>query len=72
MDARLSSGRVWSGRFVAPDVRAGVGEAGQLAQFGDMAWRLLGLVVAHRPLELVETDDAKDHAGSLALIVHLA
>ena len=51
--------------LVAPDVRAGVGEAGQLAQLGDVAWRLLRLVGARRPLGLVGTDHAKSHAASL-------
>jgi hypothetical protein len=39
--------------LVPPDVRTGVGEAGQLAQLGDVAWRLLGRVVARYPLDLV-------------------
>jgi len=38
--------------LVAPEVCAGVGEAGKLAQLGDMARRLVGLVRARRPLEL--------------------
>jgi hypothetical protein len=50
--------------LVAPDVRAGVREAGQLGQFGDVAWRLLGLMGARRPLELVGTDDTKGHAAA--------
>jgi hypothetical protein len=49
-------------RLVAPDVRARVGEAGQLAQLGDVAWRFTGLVRTRRPLELVGTDDAERHA----------
>jgi len=38
--------------LVAPDVRAGVGEAGWLAQLGDMARRLLRFVGARLPLEV--------------------
>ena len=51
--------------LVAPDVRARVGEAGRLTELGDVARRLVGLVGAGRPLELVGTDDAKGHVGSL-------
>src|SRR2546423_1881257 len=43
--------------LVAPGVRAGVGEAGQVAQLGDVARRLAGLVRARAPHELVGTDD---------------
>ena len=55
-------------RLVAPDVRAGVGEAGAVAQLGDVTRRFVGLVWAGRPLELVGTDDTKGHAGSLVTI----
>jgi hypothetical protein len=51
--------------LVAPDVRAGVREAGNLAELSDVTWCLFGLVWAGRPLEPVGTDDAKGHAGSL-------
>jgi hypothetical protein len=43
-----------------------VGEAGSLAQFGDVARSLLGLMGTGDPLELVGTDDAKGHLRSLA------
>src|SRR6266566_2724177 len=35
--------------LVAPEVRASMGEAGQLAQLGDMTRRLVGLVGTGRP-----------------------
>ena len=52
-------------RLVAPDVRAGVGEAGRLAQLGDVAGRLTGLVGARDPLELVGIDRPEGHSWRL-------
>ncbi|MDX6686746.1 MAG: hypothetical protein QOF86_2874 [Baekduia sp.] len=51
--------------LVAPDVRAGVGKAGRLAQLGDMAGRLAGLMAARDPLELVGADHVKGHGVTL-------
>jgi hypothetical protein len=54
--------------LVAPDVRAGVGEAGWLAQLGDMARRLLRFVGARLPLEVVGVDQAKTRGATLVLV----
>src|SRR5438045_6593684 len=53
--------------LVTPDVRPGAGEAGQVAQLGDMARRFGRVVRTCHPLQLVRTDRAKAHAGSLKL-----
>ena len=47
--------------LVPPHIRAGVGEAGQPAQLGHVAGRLVRLVWALYPFELVGSDHAKAH-----------
>src|SRR5262245_20638681 len=54
-------------RLVAPDVPARVGEPDALAQLGDVARRLAGLVRPCDPLELVWADRLKGHAGTLGV-----
>ena len=51
--------------LVAPDIRAGVGEAGRLAELGDVAGRFTGLVRARNPFQIVGANDAEGHVGSL-------
>src|SRR5829696_4441128 len=50
-------------RLVPPDVRAGVGESGELAQLGDVACRRAGLVWPRDPLECLGGEDSERHAG---------
>ena len=50
--------------LVAPDVRAGMGGVGEVANFCNVARRFVGRVVARRPLELVGTDHAIGHAAA--------
>jgi hypothetical protein len=44
-----------------------VGETSQVGQLGDVARRLVGLVRARDPLELVGTNDAEAHAATLPM-----
>src|SRR6267142_1679402 len=48
-------------RLVTPHVCARVGEAGRLAQLGDVARGLISLVRPRDPLELVGTNDSEAH-----------
>ena len=52
-------------RLVAPDVGARVCEAGELAQLGDVAGRLTGLVWPRQLLEVAGIDGAPEHAATL-------
>jgi hypothetical protein len=51
-------------RLVAPDVRPCVGEAGGLAQLGDVARGLVRFMGAGDPLELVRPDGAEGQGSS--------
>lgn len=53
-------------RLVAPEVRAGVGEARALAQLGDVSSRLAGLVRARDPVELGRDDGPEGPHRTLA------
>ena len=53
--------------LVAPQIRARVGEAGELAQLGDVARRLVRLVGPRLPHGLVRTDHAEAHAATLPM-----
>lgn len=59
-----ASGCAW---LVTPDVRPGVSEAGNVAEFGNMPRRLARLVGARDPLKSVWVDDAKAHSPTLAV-----
>ncbi len=45
-----------------------MGEAGPIAQLGDMTRGLAGLVWPRRPFELFGADDAIGHGGSLVAV----
>jgi hypothetical protein len=52
-------------RLITPDVRAGMGKARPLAQLGDVASRILGLMWARNPLKLIGTDHPEGHFFSV-------